>query len=191
MEKVIQRINEMHPISESDLKKMLEQCEIKEYSPKYKLVKLNQKTNHFYFLISGIIRIYTISTNGKKANLSLFFENSFFSSFSSLITKTPSKIAIECLTDCKVAKCNYPEFIKLTEKHIGLNILYRKSLEYLFLFLERNDIEFATLTATERYLELKNRLPNINNLISQKNIASHLGITPVQLSRLKKKLLTA
>lgn len=191
MEEIIQQINEIHPISERNLKKMLKQCEIKEYSPKHKLVKLNQKTNHFYFLISGIVRAYTISTNKKEANISLYFQNSFFSSFSSLITQIPSKIAIECLTDCKIARCNYSEFIKLTEKHIDLNILYRKSLEYLFLFLERRDIEFATLTATERYLELNNRLPNINNLISQKNIASHLGITPVQLSRLKKKLLTS
>jgi len=191
MEKLIDIINSIHPLSESSLKELIRITEIEEHPSRYKLIELDKKTNHFYFLLSGIARAYTISINGKESNSSIFLGNNFISSFSALINKTPSKTIIECLTNCKIAKCNYLEYIKLADKHIDLNIIYRKSIEHLFYTSEVRDIEFATMTATERYLAVKNRIPQIDNLISQKHIASHLGITSVQLSRLKKKLLSS
>ena len=38
------------------------------------------------------------------------------------------------------------------------------------------------------YLKLIGQIPEINDLIPQFHIASYLGITPVQLSRIRKKL---
>ena len=61
--------------------------------------------------------------------------------------------------------------------------------EIFYASLENRTIELATLTAKDRYIKLKNRIPNIDNLIPQYHIASHLGITPIQLSRIRRDLL--
>ena len=53
---------------------------------------------------------------------------------------------------------------------------------------ERRSLELMSLNATERYLNLRKRIPNIDELIPQFQIASFLNITPVQLSRVRKKL---
>jgi len=45
-----------------------------------------------------------------------------------------------------------------------------------------------SLNATQRYLNLRQCIPNIDDLIPQFQIASFLNITPVQLSRVRKKL---
>jgi hypothetical protein len=42
--------------------------------------------------------------------------------------------------------------------------------------------------ATERYLKLRSKHPNIDQRIQQLHLASHLGITPTQLSRIRKEL---
>ena len=42
--------------------------------------------------------------------------------------------------------------------------------------------------ATERYLELLSKHPKIDQRIQQLQLASHLGITPTQLSRIRKEL---
>jgi Mn-dependent DtxR family transcriptional regulator len=44
--------------------------------------------------------------------------------------------------------------------------------------------------AEERYLELLQRHPRIEQLVAQHQIASYLGILPESLSRMKKKLLS-
>ena len=42
--------------------------------------------------------------------------------------------------------------------------------------------------ATERYLKLLSKYPDISERIALHHIASHLGITPTQLSRIRKAL---
>jgi len=46
----------------------------------------------------------------------------------------------------------------------------------------------AHLDATGRYLHLKSQFPGIENLIKLNEIASYINITPIQLSRIRKKL---
>ena len=45
-----------------------------------------------------------------------------------------------------------------------------------------------SLDATARYLQLLKQNPTIEDSISQYHIASYLGITAVQLSRIRKKI---
>ncbi len=47
----------------------------------------------------------------------------------------------------------------------------------------------ALLNATERYVLFKKSFPNLEQKIPQYHIASYLGITATQLSRLRNKLL--
>lgn len=76
----------------------------------------------------------------------------------------------------------------LCETNSKLKALYTKVLEYLYIKYEKRLVESISLNATERYLELQKQIPDVNTLISQYHIASYLGITPVQLSRIRKKL---
>ncbi|MGB6268061.1 MAG: hypothetical protein WBF67_03545 [Olleya sp.] len=41
------------------------------------------------------------------------------------------------------------------------------------------------MNAKGRYLKLREKIPNIDNLIPQYQIAAYLSITPVQLSRIR------
>ena len=53
---------------------------------------------------------------------------------------------------------------------------------------EERSLELMSMDATERYLKLRERIPHIDDLIPQFQIASFLSITPVQLSRIRKNL---
>jgi CRP-like cAMP-binding protein len=48
-------------------------------------------------------------------------------------------------------------------------------------------IENLTLTAEERYFRFLNKYPHIVSQVTQKQIASYLGITPEFLSAIRKK----
>ena len=52
---------------------------------------------------------------------------------------------------------------------------------------ERREREFLTESAEERYRMLMDRSPELFDKVTQKDIARYLGITPVALSRIRKR----
>ena len=63
-----------------------------------------------------------------------------------------------------------------------------KYAELLYLEKEKREIEFLKEDAESRYNNFINKHPTFENRISQYNIASYLGITPVTLSRIRRKI---
>jgi CRP-like cAMP-binding protein len=139
-----------------------------------------------YFIKSGVLRAYTITSKGTEHNTSLFSSFHLTGSLSALILNKPSKIAYQALTKCHIIEGNYSAILDLCYKHQELSRFLQTMLEYFYISLESRTIELATLNAKERYLNLMKRIPDIEKLIPQYHIASHIGITPIQLSRIKK-----
>lgn len=53
---------------------------------------------------------------------------------------------------------------------------------------EQREIEIVLLDADERYHIFQKQFSGLENRIPQYHIASYLGITPTQLSRIRRKL---
>ncbi len=47
------------------------------------------------------------------------------------------------------------------------------------------------MSASERYRLLREDFPGIEDLVSQYHLASHLGITPIALSRIRRRMRAA
>lgn len=188
MKDFIERINNTHSISKNSWNELKKLLKIETYPPNYKLVEIGEVSEYAYFLLKGVARSYFTSQEGKELNSILYTDNSYLAEFTSLILGTPSLAPIETLTTCTVIKGKYSDFIKLTDTYIDLNILHRKNLESFYITLQKQDLDLANLSSTERYLKLIKEEPKIETLITQKNIAKHLGVSQVQLSRLKKQL---
>lgn len=151
-------------------------------------IKQGGTSNKLYFLTSGLMRSVRVSEKGKEYTKNIYSPISFVGPLSSILTKKPSFLTYEALTDCKVYEVDFKEFFNLTKTVIEISNLYNRILEYLFLIYEKKQFESISLNATERYQLLKSKIPNIDEQIAQYQIASYLNITPVQLSRIRKDL---
>jgi CRP-like cAMP-binding protein len=58
----------------------------------------------------------------------------------------------------------------------------------IFIEKEQREREFLSENATQRYINLIKQEPKFESRIPQHLIASYLGITPVALSRIRKRL---
>lgn len=141
--------------------------------------------NRFFFLKSGIARAFVVDNRGKEFTRSLFKAPAPLASIKALITETKAEISFQCLTNCEFYIGNYKEFINLTKSSVQIASLYCKLLEYSYLEIEDRVYELS-LPAKEKYELLRKRIPGIDNLIPQYQIATYLNITPVQLSRIRK-----
>ena len=181
-------VSSIYPLSDENFKLLLNHSKSIKFSPKEKLVELGKKSESLYLLIDGVVRSYVILESGKEVTKSLFAHMELCSPLTSLIKKESSKIIFETLTDCAILELKYADFKELCDINIEILKLYVTYLEKHFIKNEERHLELLSMNARERYLALRKRIPNIDNLIPQYQIAAYLNITPVQLSRIRSQL---
>lgn len=161
--------------SESHLKKNEYLAEEGEYSTK------------LAFITKGVMRAFYRNNNGNEYNKTFFTELNFVGAYSSLVTKQQNLINIQCLTDCTVLMADYGQVTNLYDGFPKIERLARILAEHFFVSKEKREIALVMLDASERYAIFQKTHPNLEHLIPQYHIASYLGITPTQLSRIRAK----
>jgi CRP-like cAMP-binding protein len=144
----------------------------------------------FAFVISGLFRYVYINEKGYEFTKGIITKHSFISSYSSMISDSPSHFYIEALEDSEILIIPYDKWKLLLEKDTFWIKLLLKFVEKGFKTKEKRERELLLLNAETRYLNFLKEFPDLENRISQSIIASYLGIQPESLSRIKKNILT-
>lgn len=139
------------------------------------------------FVSTGVLRAFFRNNSGREYNKTFFTSSNFVAAYSSITRKHKNLINIQCLTDCTLLVADFGEITALYSKFPKFESLARTMAEYKFAIKEKREIELVTCEASERYEIFKQEHPNLENLINQYHIASYLGITPTQLSRIRAK----
>jgi len=151
-------------------------------------VKEQEIATEIAFLETGVVRAYFTNESGNEYNKQFFVAPSSIGAYTSLLTKKPNRIAQQALTDCVIWSCKFSDLTAFYEKHHDLERLARKIAEHYFLEKEKKELEIVLLEATQRYQLFQQEFPTLEQRISQYHIASYLGITATQLSRIRRKL---
>lgn len=138
------------------------------------------------FVEAGVLRAYYCNENGEEYNKTFFTGNDFVGAYSSLITGEKNLIDIDCLTDCHLLIADFRQVTGLYDRYPKVERLARILAERFFVRKEKREIELATLQAKERYAIFLKEHPQLGQLIPQYHIASYLGISPTQLSRIRR-----
>ncbi len=182
--------NRISPLTDRTWDKVLPLFKREGLSKNQFFVKANEVAHSIGFLESGVVRAFYINDKGDEYNKQFFVDHSLIGAYSSLLTAKPNLCPQQALTDCVVYTCHYAELVALFDTHQDLERLVRKVAEYYFIEKEQKEIEIIQLDAAQRYLIFQNQFPTLNQRISQYHIASYLGITPTQLSRIRHQFAT-
>lgn len=188
MDNIISYINAISPISNLTWLKISQLLTPEKILKDQYFAKQNQVAKKIGFLESGVVRAFFSNAAGKEYNKQFFVGPSIIGAYSSLLTSKPNLIAQQALTDCVVYSCNYADLVHLFDEHQDLERLVRKITEYYFIEKEKKELDIVLLNATQRYLAFKEEFPSLEQLIPQYHIASYLGISAIQLSRIRKEL---
>ncbi|GAA4282004.1 Crp/Fnr family transcriptional regulator [Gaetbulibacter aestuarii] len=180
-------LNSIASISENSFKAIADISEFIEVPAETHVVKLGEIPAKLYMLVDGSIRCYISTESGKEFNKTFYFPVSFVGSLTALLRQNPSQFVFETLSDSKMYAVDYKKLMELCRTNEDLKEFYTRILELLYSKYEARLVDQISLDATQRYKKLLKQQPNINQLVSQYHIASYLGITPVQLSRIRKK----
>lgn len=147
--------------------------------------KKGEYSRNIAFVKSGVLRAYYSNNNGGEYNKTFFTENSFVGAYSALVTGQKNLIDIDCLTDCTLLVAEYKKITALYNQYQQVERLARILAEQFFVRKEKREIELATLEAKDRYVIFQEEHPTLEQLIPQYHIASYLGVSPTQLSRIR------
>ena len=153
------------------------------------LLQNGQIAKEIHFIVRGAMRAFITDAAGNIYNKNIFLDGDFAGSTVSLIQQTPSEFSIEALEDSILININYKKYRELIFQNDDLKNFYIAYLERNWVIeKEQREISIVMENATERYLDLLSKHPDISERIALLHIASHLGITPTQLSRIRKTL---
>lgn len=149
--------------------------------------KEGEYSSKLAFISNGVMRAFFRNKSGNEYNKTFFTSSNFVAPYSSITTKQKNLINIQCLTDCTLLVADFRQLTSLYKDYPKFESLARIMAEYKFSIKEKREIELVTLNSTERYEIFKKEHPDLENLINQYHIASYLGISPTQLSRIRSK----
>ncbi len=150
------------------------------------LIRIGELDNHVYFVVSGILRDYYIASDGSDATQFFSREGSLIGC--TLISNEPSAMCTEALENCVLLCCKNADFRKLIDNNSEFSAIWIKTLEYSLAYKIKRENSFLVKTAAERYIDFRRENPALEKRVSQKYIASYLGVTPVSLSRIRRAL---
>jgi CRP-like cAMP-binding protein len=141
--------------------------------------------HHNIFVNNGCLKLYSINEEGKEFIRYFAFEGKFGTALSSLIDKKPSFEYIQAVESSELLMITRKDFFKLVETVPQINFIYRDILEMAYITSQKRIYGLQGQSALEQLKWLLQYQPKILSRLSNKVVASYLGVTQYTLSRLK------
>lgn len=141
-------------------------------------------------IISGAMRFFFVK-DGEEITNYFCLDNEFVSSYKSFLRQEPVFSSIQALEDTLLITFTNKAIHQLLNNPVTaykMERFGRLVAEYLICCYEDRVQSFVTQTAEERYVSLLNSNSLLLQRIPQHYLANYLGITPVSLSRIRRRM---
>lgn len=174
-------------IGAADLKYAAQFCKEVRVKKGQFLSEVGRVVDKLYFMQKGCV-IICVKINGEEKVIEFFTENDIFTDFYSYLRRVPAQSYMRVLENSVmigVKKEHFEQILRRSHdlEHFGRKFLEERLLEGLIGFQNS-----AVLSNEERYLRLARKRPGLFQRVPQYLIASYLGLTPVGLSKIRKRL---
>jgi CRP-like cAMP-binding protein len=179
-----QRVN----IQEKDLELMKKFYKLKKVSKKDFFLKEGSTNFNQGFVVDGTLRVYYTDTKGNEHVLYFAFADWWVGDLSAFHFDDAATLNVQALEESYILEISKEDLEYLFDQIPALERLFRVMAQRTLAVLQKRFLMTVSAHAEERYQELLQRHPGIEQIVAQHQIASYLGILPESLSRMKKKL---
>lgn len=162
---------------------LLKIFKLRKHRNKSHIVDPSEYNNSIFFIISGLVRYYYLTNDGKEWNRAFLSENMMSTSFSKDIGRV-DPYGIQAIEDTEILFADFADFQLLFDNNPMIERLHRKLVEKILIAKMARERSFLQSSAKVRYVDFSEQFPNLFQRIPQYHLASYLGITEASLSRL-------
>lgn len=180
------QLQQRYSVNQASWLELKQTCSLKTLAKSTHFSQQGQYNRELAFLCEGVARVYFLTDKGTEITKYFAVPNQFL--LASMETTQPSIINIQALTEITYISIPFPEFERLLQKYSELSLITTNLLLDYFGKKQQREIRLLANTALQNYQLFQEECPGLDQLIPHYHIASYLGITPTQLSRIRRKV---
>lgn len=185
---LIENINKNVQFSKEELDEFCKYFHPKSIKKKEFVLKQGEVCKFEGFVLEGCFRVFTLDKKGNETTLYFAVKDWWLMDIDSFMNHTPSNLNIQALEDSRILIIKRADKLALYESLPIVEKLFRVMSQKALVAWQRRLISSHCLTAKERYHIFLTKYPDISSKLTDRQIASYLGITYEFLSKLKKQL---
>ena len=143
---------------------------------------------HFYIVKSGLLKAYYLSDEGKENIKSFILPGDKIGSLMAAYAEQECTFSLVCIQPSELIAVEFAVLYEASRRDPQIAAALTDFLLAFAMKKEKREDELLCLSAEERYLQLMQTTPELFDWVTQNEIALYLGITPVGLSRIKKRV---
>jgi len=157
---------------------------IEEFKKNDFFIKIGQINRTIGVVRKGVLRGFAIDDNGNEVNLILYQENDIISG--NFVPNVPAPINVQAIENCIIDVTDFSKAMLALRDNEYLNAAFNEMVNKLHSKIQSRLTSFINYNSIDRYQFFLREYPNVINRIPNYHIANFLGITPTQLSRIRK-----
>ena len=185
IQRVLSHIEALINLNESEKEYFISLLKFKRVRKRQYVLQIGDVCRYETFIIKGCLRSYFVDEGDVEHVVMFGIENSWIGDGLSLSTGLPSSINIDALEESEVFQIDKVSLEELYKRIPAFERFFRIKFQQAFIAEQQRVICNFTKSAQDRYLTFLERFPNLEQRISQRQIASFLGITPQFLSQVR------
>ena len=151
-------------------------------------VRAGAVSSNLWYINKGLVRGYHLKPSGDEVTILLRWEDQFIAAHDTVIMNRPSRFTYQAVEPTTLIEVDYAA----AQKFFDENPRFAEARYYFVLRMLGDAMDrlesFVLLSPEERYVRLVKEKPSIVNRVPDKYLATLLGITPVSLSRIRKRI---
>ena len=150
--------------------------------------KEGEVNRYTHFIESGSARVFYISTDGQEHVVQLGIRGWWTGDFPSFITQTKGLLYTEALEPTNILAFSYDHLQTLYAQVPAFERFFRLLIQKAYASFQYRILHNMSMDAEQRYRIFSETYPLLDQQISQKHIASYLGMSAEFLSKVKKRI---
>lgn len=151
-------------------------------------VRAGERKREIAWVLRGLIRAYYIKESGQEMTPFFWAENEIVASWESIYLGRVSQLNFEAVEDTDLLLIDFPALKKLVDERDAIRRAYMEMMEVILTNTLVHTQSVKNEKPEDRYQHFLRDEPALVARLSQKHLASYLGITPISFSRMKKRM---
>jgi len=182
---ILENITRHISLDQEEINSFVSCLKQKKVSKKEFILKGGQICKYINFVHSGIVRAYYLDKEGKQSTIMFAVTDWWITDMFCFINNQPAMLTIEAVEESIILQLSKDDLDSLYIKTPKFERFFRIIFQNAYIREQLRTIQNLSLTAEERYHIFLNKYPQVVKQVTQKQIASYLGITPEFLSTIR------
>jgi CRP-like cAMP-binding protein len=160
----------------------------REIARKELLLKQGEIAKYINYIHSGALKAYYLNSESDENIIMLAVDDWWITDMYSFSSGNPAMQSISAIEDSVVLQLQRNDFDELLKRIPAFERFFRILMQNAYIREQVRVIQNLSMPAEERYLNFLKKYPQLVQRVTQKQIASYIGVSPEFLSTMRKRI---